>query len=560
MTDSFSQVRKSLIALINDVENKVIALKGKWGTGKTFLWDSVKKDLFSGEKKERQAVYVSLFGAKTIDELKLRIIKNAYLKDNLIIEKITKTGGGFAKSAAKFFGIDFSPKETLLIWLSSFTNGKLIVIDDIERKHKSLDIDELLGFLDEYSETHNTRFLVLLNTDKLQDQKMWVTLHEKVIDAELVLNPSPSEAFKIVANKGCFNHLAEVEAALAILNVNNIRVIERVLKLVKQISSIVPEDGVHSSRWIPSTVLLAASQYHAVENPPPVSYILSFNSYAFFSKKEGEFSSEEIAWNSMLNKLGISYPDEYEDILVNFFNTGLLDSDRLKSLFIKYKSESGREALKQKLNDFYDDVHWTPQKNKSELVDIANELYKDVNSFNHVDISFIVDELENLGEIELSRSFLNSWLDSVDKRPEYQSIGERGYEYSRQKIHPKVISKLNEMRDKQHPPLNVTEAIERIVKNSGWGDREKHALGNSTVADYENALRTNSNDILRLFVREHLDWLKKDTYYDDNFKNGAYNFLNATINICSNEPNSRLAEILKENFKYYGLLERLSPT
>ena len=490
MTNIFSQVKESLVALLKDADYKVITLKGKWGTGKTYLWHSVRKDLSENHSK-MVPIYVSLFGAKSINELKLRILQNAYLKDTANVKKILGTiGSGIKGVLNKFTGV--SAEDSLLVWLPNITDDRLIVIDDIERKHKSLDIDELLGFLDEYSETHNTRFLLLLNTDKLLDHEMWATLHEKVIDAELVLNPSPSEAFEIATINKNSLHLAEVKAALAILNVNNIRVIKRVLKLVEHISSLVLEDGVPNSRWVPSTVLLAASHYHAVENPPPTSYILSFNIYTSFAKKEEKATEEELAWDSTLSDLGINYPEEYEEILVSFFTTGLLDSERLKSLFLKYKDEGLRGTIEQKIRAFYDAIYWDPNKSQPELIEMAEDLFNDVGRFNPSEITHVVSQIEKLGNVVLAKKFLDSWIVSADSRPEFQSLGEIVFETRYENIHPDVVAKLNEMRDEQHPPLTVMEAVQRIIKNSGWGEPERIALQNSTVEIYEKTLKNSS--------------------------------------------------------------------
>lgn len=58
---SVQQVSSALERFISEQEAKAIVLKGDWGTGKTYLWDSVLK-----QKKEkisrRKYSYVSLLG------------------------------------------------------------------------------------------------------------------------------------------------------------------------------------------------------------------------------------------------------------------------------------------------------------------------------------------------------------------------------------------------------------------------------------------------------------------------------------------------------------------
>ena len=48
-----------------------MALPGKWGTGKSHLWDSLRKA--STDSHIQGALYVSLFGVASIAELKLKL-------------------------------------------------------------------------------------------------------------------------------------------------------------------------------------------------------------------------------------------------------------------------------------------------------------------------------------------------------------------------------------------------------------------------------------------------------------------------------------------------------
>jgi len=561
MTQTFKRVKESLVALLQDQDYKVIALTGKWGTGKTYLWRSVAKDQFGKKNVSEQPIYVSLFGVKTINDLKLRILQNTYLKDASTVQRLMKTGGGFLAAAInKFAG--YSAENAALIWLPQLTKGRLIVIDDIERKHKSLDIDEFLGMLDEYSETHDTRFLILLNTDKLlENTGMWATLHEKVIDAEVVLDPSVSESFDIAAQGNVSSYLPEVRAAVVSLNINNIRVIERILKNMKRIADAIESVGcVSATRWVPSTVLLTACHYRAVENAPPFEYMKSFNqfSHLFDDKKGIKRDPKELDWDRLLNKLGIHGVDAYEEIMQQFLQSGLLDIDRLKALFEGYKKEEDNSEALAKQNEFFKAFWWDVRLSEEDLIAMAKELLPYVNVLGPDSISDIVTVVEKLGDTVLARQFLDAWLLSIDTRPGYQQMGEGTIDLSFRNYHPEVIMKMNAMRDKQHPPLTLIETSNRIIDNSGWGDREKISLRNSTVQQYEETLNQITGDQLRRFLSTHLEWAK-NTPYDENFKIGTDNFFAACFNVHSAVPNSRLSKIIYRTFESYGLAAKLNP-
>ena len=560
MTDTYTRVKKSLLILLRDADQKVIALKGKWGTGKTYLWRAVATEMFSKNKVSEQPIYVSLFGAKTINDLKLRVLQNAYLRDASTTQKLMKTGGGFAKQVLqKFTG--YSAEDAALLWLPELVTGRLIVIDDIERKHKSLDIDEFLGLLDEYTETHKTRFLILLNTDKLNDIDMWNMLHEKVIAVEVVLEPTPAESFDVAAQGMSAPYLCNVRAAVAALKVNNIRVIKRILTTIQRIAETsCGGDNLSVSRWVPSTVLLTASHYKAVDSAPPFEYIKSFNSYSrMFEKENGERDSKEVEWDALLEQLGIHSADDYEVILQEYLRAGMLDVERLKKLFEQYEKEAIHGVATKQRQDFFEAVWWDPHLSKAELLTMARALRPTIDVLDPGAISDIVSVVEDLGDFALAREFLDAWLLSIDTRPEYQHLEERIFEDSFRKFHPEVIEKMNAMRDKQHPTLTVIETAERIVKNSGWGESERIALRNSTVTDYEDALLEIRGVTLRRFLSEHIKWVRNGPY-DENFRHAAENFVGACTNIFSAAPDSRLSKMISDGFRANGLDAKLNPT
>lgn len=569
MTQTFKRVKDSLIALLQDQDYKVIALTGKWGTGKTYLWQSVATESFCRKGASKQPIYVSLFGVKSINDLKLRVLQNAYLKDASSVKKVIGDGSGIfrdvfdAIKSFTGFSTDGAAIGIALIWFQKLTKDRLIVIDDIERKHKSLDIDEFLGMLDEYSESHGTRFLILLNTDKLlENTHMWATLHEKVIDAEVILAPAASESFDIAAMGNVSSYLPEVRAAIVILNISNIRVIKRILKTVKRIADATGSiGGVPANRWVPSTALLTACHYRAVENAPPFEYIKSFNKWAHFidDKNGTKRDPAEVDWDLILNKLGIHGVDAYEEIIQQFLQSGLLDIDRLKALFESYQKEEANSEAFAKQNEFFDAFAWDAHRNEDDLLAMAKELFPFINAFGPDSISDIVSVVEKLEDVVLARQFLDAWLQSIETRPEYQQMNEVPFDISLRKYHPDVVKKMNAMRDMQHPPLTVTETAERIIDNSGWGSREESSLRNSTVRQYEDALNQITGDKLRRFLTTNLEWAKNPPR-DENFKIGTENFLQACFNVYSVDTNSRLSKITYRTFEAYGLAAKLVPS
>jgi Cdc6-like AAA superfamily ATPase len=190
---TLARCKTSLLELITDQDNRVIALSGKWGTGKTYLWQQVRLETTDTQAKE--AISASLFGVSTVNELKLKIAQAVLpkLNENSHVAAAVQTAVSGAKKILKGFHSGFSALDELaLLATPMLLKERFIIIDDIERKHEKLSIDEILGFIDDCVLNYKCRILLVLNSDKLADKLIWEQFREKVIDQELRLDTTPS--------------------------------------------------------------------------------------------------------------------------------------------------------------------------------------------------------------------------------------------------------------------------------------------------------------------------------------------------------------------------------
>jgi tRNA A37 threonylcarbamoyladenosine biosynthesis protein TsaE len=70
---TIAHCKEALSKLLQDKSLRVIALSGEWGTGKTHLWNDMRKGSTDG--LIQQAIKVSLFGVRSIADLKMRFIQ-----------------------------------------------------------------------------------------------------------------------------------------------------------------------------------------------------------------------------------------------------------------------------------------------------------------------------------------------------------------------------------------------------------------------------------------------------------------------------------------------------
>jgi hypothetical protein len=550
--DSYLNAKQSLLEAISDEERKVIALSGEWGVGKTHLWNEIKNS--SEDKKITESIYITGFGANGISEIKLRILQNTILSDR----PSTKVSFDFISSYLnKLTGK--SAEDLFLLLLPKAIENKLVVIDDVERQSTGLSIDQFMGFLNEYSEAYKSQFLILLNTNKLEQKERWDELHEKVIDIEITLNPSPKECFyKIMSNS-----LSEVDErllrVLAILDVRNIRVIKKIVKNISLLKRKFNIDEVPSVRWVPSVALLTALAYRALEDGPTFEYMRSYNPYSRLLNLDKDKDSKEHKWNGLIDSLEINHTDDFEIIFIDFLKTGILDEKRLANLVLQYKADAINQAAHDKRNEFFKSVFWDSHQTKVQLLDEARELLCTAQHMDPQTVSSMAEVVVDLGDDFLATQYIDAWETSLNDRPGYQNLEERVLDNSYGKLHPRVFSKLKQMRDIQHPPIGIYEAANNIIQNSGWGEKERIAFKDSTKEKYIEVICGLDKIALHKFFKLHFEWFRNSSY-DAEFSTGRDNFTRACLEILKTKPAERISEIIINQFTTAGCQNKLIET
>ena len=259
---------------------------------------------------------------------------------------------------------------------------KVIVIDDIERKHEKLGIDEILGFIDEYTQSHKARFVLMLNSDQLAKREVWDTLREKVIDQELKLLTTHEEAFAIAVGLVPTQYAEAIKRASVACGLTNIRIIGKVIRAANRILG---ERGdlqdALLARVVPSIVLFAAIHYKGIEDGPDFQFALSVGSpsdWGDFAKDKKQEPTEEekrrLKWRLLMNELGIHGCDEFEALVVEFLESGLFDASKLTPIIDRYVAEKQNVEAREKANQFLNKVFWDHRINEAQLLEMASEL------------------------------------------------------------------------------------------------------------------------------------------------------------------------------------------
>ncbi len=231
-----------------------IMLTGSWGCGKTFLINELINEYNEG--KEYAVISVSLFGIDSLNNLEKQI-KNRifYLKTNVnskkkktnftALKELTNVLGEHSKvakglnTALSINLFDFVKIEKTVECYS--LDGKckkelVLIFDDLERS--KLELIEILGVINNYSENSKIKVIVIADEDKIEEED-YKDFKEKVIfntyklipEYDKIMNNVLSEYKETAQNYSEFlrNNADVIKQVFSESKTNNIRILKAIL-------------------------------------------------------------------------------------------------------------------------------------------------------------------------------------------------------------------------------------------------------------------------------------------------------------------------------------------
>lgn len=211
-----------LKSILDTSDNVVVAIYGNWGVGKTHFWKT-----FCDKHYKDDNIYISLIGKSDIVAIKESLILNL-TKRNKAICKIKQIINS-VKFALNFDIVTFGASVSNLFDLISkkdFSN-KIICFDDLERMDSGI-LQGVLGLINELKEHKECKIVLIFNKSKLNSVDFFAK--DKIIDREIMLNPSAESSLKIAKNGLNIDSTTEliIKNYCIDKNITNIRVIRRI--------------------------------------------------------------------------------------------------------------------------------------------------------------------------------------------------------------------------------------------------------------------------------------------------------------------------------------------
>lgn len=560
---SLEKTKQQLIYLLSQPDSSVIALSGRWGTGKTHLWEEVRRE--SADETVRRALYVSLFGLSSVDQIKRKLIETTIPgaeENGTLFDGIKSLARAGLKAATEHYSALAALNDLNVILMAPvLLRDKVIVIDDIERKHESLGIDEVLGFIDEYSKQFGVRFVLVLNDDQLSSKptqaELWTTFREKVIDQEIRLLTSPVEAFSIALHQTPSKYAEAIKLASVTCGLTNIRIVRKVIKAVNQVLAGRELEHAILARCVPSIVLFSAIHFHGIEDGPTFQFVLSFSGWRRF-----EFDSDdanpatdqekrEYRWGMLIHELGIAGCDEFEQILVEYLESGLFDAGRIHAIIDRYVSETEAMRARDAAQSFLKRSYWDHRMSLAEQLAEARQLVTTAGLLDPYLATQLFEELcQSEDGKEIGQGIVDTWIRSFVASGNHEFDDD--YPINRP-LHPDIEAIVDRAKKGAQARITVVDACMHIIENSGWGTSQEMAMRQASAADFEAAIRDMDVDTLPAFMRRLIDMRLRKENYEAHFGEATQRFVDACRNIAADDDSPRLAALIKDLFNRTAL-------
>ncbi|MGM3307570.1 P-loop NTPase fold protein [Anabaena sp. WFMT] len=501
---------ESIIKKFLDNENyRVLAVKGKWGVGKTHLVRTV-----LDKHHKNYYLYASVFGISSIEHLKARIFANHQKTNNNVFEFFNRNFGRLEKTPKLDFGLSGSllaiGSDLLLeIFFNLNVHGNSIIcIDDLERKSQ-LPLKDIFGFVEYLVQDFKCKIIIIYNEDNLDkdSQTALDKYREKVIDKEFNLNPTVEENLDFIFE--AYPDIDVIKEVFKKAGTNNIRVIRKTKWLIDELIPLM-KDWEESLRYqiIRNIIVINIAKLDtefckkfSINGIDSMDTILSvsYNAQKYYDKyknEDDETKNKRFKLSLKIGEIGYISLEKLDTIVIQFLETSLLkDEEFLKEGQILNQKEQ-RDKIIKKLDELSN--HLYRFKYYNSFADNEQEITDGILSFmedNHLQLSFSqfadIKRFASMLGLDFSiyeKSLLEKILKEISENRPYDLIELRNTISK----YPDLEASLNEKIKEYYQTLDITTALQNIIHDDSY----------SKIQEYIDFLKSRS-------VNEYCEWLEK---------------------------------------------------
>jgi len=402
---------------------EVLCITGDWGVGKTFAWN---KYLRIAQQESAIALtrysYVSLFGVKSLDELKWAIFENSVdsskigieptldtLRSNTlaVAERLGRIGLGILQHVPLFNNYvgNLGPSWFL------FVKNTIVCIDDIERVGQGLSIREVFGIASSLKELKQCKLVLILNDGALETEGGdFRKYFEKVVDTSLKFAPSAEESVRIAVENTTLGEKLLAEYCVQ-LGISNIRLIKRIQRSVRMVEPLLTELAPEVLQGAVKSLALFGWAVYEPGKAPSLEFLTDRRKTVYLDEKKPRLTEEEVAWNALLDVYGFTHIDDFDRALLSGVRNGYFESDSVRKLGTAMSDQIKAEQSQSSFIDAWKLYHDSFKDNEQEVLDCLSEGFvENVKNISPMNLSSTVALFKSLGRAEQASEMIDIYL------------------------------------------------------------------------------------------------------------------------------------------------------
>lgn len=495
-------VEQNVAKFVRGSTRRAVCLHGPWGVGKTHMWNQLVK------VQGVQQTYVSLFGVDSLDALKTQVALAAqdqtalkWHKRKYYVRDLWRwlTGGGSLVPSEFGGGGQFTAAAQALAFY--FVKGRLICIDDVERRGSNLSLKDVFGLVSHLEERRGCRVCVILNSGALNasDGREWAEQREKVFEAEFYYDPSAEAAIKVALGDGdqLQRWHADAVTALCELGVKNVRVIRRI---ARSLDLVFGEFGpVHDATVrsiVRDVVFLEYCNCGSALGAPPLEFLMRTSPMVLALDRinqergvqgERKYTPEEVGFADKISRYDIDSSDKLTKLLSEGVAAGY-PAEGLREVVEAWDREASTHAKHERFNAawrrYRNDLSAGEEEVLGEMMAswtavVGNESAMNADGFVRI--------LRSHGRADLASRIINAWI-AARRGDRVDELQEGALSFFGEIRDAEFLQALDQARQASPLAITLDAALDKIA--SSVGDEEAFsAIARADVSELASAFR-----------------------------------------------------------------------
>lgn len=471
-----------------------LALRGRWGVGKTHIWKDVVAEV-RAKSKDRKYAYVSLFGLDSLDAVRGALAtalavdwvpEGRWRKSGRLVPKATGPLKTLVKDVPYLRTIAEAGGALAGAFAFELVRGALVCLDDLERS--AISPKEVFGLVAHLRDERACDVIVIVNEEQLEGvaAEEFAAHGEKAIDLQLTLEPTSEEAFEVAFGAWTERRDLVRECCLR-LEAANVRVLYRVRATLEALLPRIEHlDEPLVENAIRGAVLLTWAKSAPEGEAPPFERVREPSAHVYPAlKKKEERTAEEQALLDLKSRYDYSPDDQLDQATAHYVDKGWFDEDALHKTIQELEKDEAVNTSRRRVRAAWSLYHNSFDDNEDELVTTLFSVHaEEAARLAPWNMDPAIRLLRDLERDDLADELIEVYANTHEGNGEVLNwretlIGEDGPQDEA------FIERLDHLASLIEDDRTLAEVLGELALKNGWDHSASDFLASRPVEEYE---------------------------------------------------------------------------